>query len=461
MSSYGVQSTGFVIKTVQDILDDIEAGEKEAFGSVINVSADSVFGQLNGVIAGAIAEAWELAEAVYSAQYPNSANDASLDNVCAITGVGREEATQSTVELTLTGTAGTFLFAGRVVAHSVNEERYATDADVTIAVAGNWIPSYAFYSIGLFVTNNGNIYICTGTGTTASSGGPSGEGTGIVDGTVTWDFVGNGTGYVQVDATAEEYGPQVANARSLTEIETPVSGWESVINLLDADVGSDLETDADLRQRREEQLAVQGAATLNAIKADLLNVDGVLSVTMFENIQDVTDSDGRPAHSIEAVVLTTTGDTPDATIDQAVADQLFESKAGGIGTFGFPGRVVTKTVTDDSGNTHTVYWTRVEELEIYCDITVTVNTDPADGPVYPADGDDQVKAAIVAKGNELLAGQEVIYELIKCQAFQVSGVTDITSFTMDTVSPPTGTSNITVTDRQVAVFDTSRVDVTS
>lgn len=38
-------------------------------------------------------------------------------------------------------------------------------------------------------TSPARIYVCTAGGTSAGAGGPSGAGTGIVDNTVTWDYV--------------------------------------------------------------------------------------------------------------------------------------------------------------------------------------------------------------------------------------------------------------------------------
>jgi hypothetical protein len=49
------------------------------------------------------------------------------------------------------------------------------------------------YAVNDQVHNGGNVYRCTTGGTAASSGGPSGTGTGITDGGVTWNFVQAGT----------------------------------------------------------------------------------------------------------------------------------------------------------------------------------------------------------------------------------------------------------------------------
>jgi len=74
------------------------------------------------------------------------------------------------------------------------------------------------YAVGGYVTNDSGpvkVYICTTAGTSAGSGGPTGTGTGIVDNTCTWDYVGadqnvtatDGTSYVDVesDAIADQF----------------------------------------------------------------------------------------------------------------------------------------------------------------------------------------------------------------------------------------------------------------
>lgn len=54
--------------------------------------------------------------------------------------------------------------------------------------APDWTPDTE-YDIGDEVTVNGGVYVCSGDGVSGSSG-PTGTGTGISDGSVSWDFVG-------------------------------------------------------------------------------------------------------------------------------------------------------------------------------------------------------------------------------------------------------------------------------
>jgi|GEM_PF-5311822 len=52
-----------------------------------------------------------------------------------------------------------------------------------------WVASHA-YASGDVVLNGGNCYQCTGAGTSAGSGGPTGTGSTITDNTCTWSYQG-------------------------------------------------------------------------------------------------------------------------------------------------------------------------------------------------------------------------------------------------------------------------------
>jgi len=53
-----------------------------------------------------------------------------------------------------------------------------------------WAVSTAYELNRMVENDTGKIYVCTVAGTSAGSGGPTGTGSGIVDGTVTWDYIG-------------------------------------------------------------------------------------------------------------------------------------------------------------------------------------------------------------------------------------------------------------------------------
>lgn len=390
MSSFGVTDSGFNPKLIGDILDDIETQQRADWGADINLGGEGAIGQNNATFAAGLAEAWEVLNAVYRSIYPDSASGEALDNVCAITGVTRLPATRSTVTLECSGTVGTVLAAGRVISVDVTGERFVSQADATIG----------------------------------------------------------GGGTVDVPFRAENYGPVALYTGNSLTIETPVAGWADVDANEDAEQGEDIETDAALRLRRAELLTVQGTATIEAIRADILTIDNVVNCYVFENETMVTDSRNLPPKSIE--VLVQGGD------DTEIAEGIFETKCAGIETYGHAPNDVTETVTDSMGIDHTINFTRPDEQAIYIRADITYDPD-----TYPSDGDDQIKAALAALGDSLELGQTVIFERFQAEVFAISGVVDCPLFYIDTVSPPTGTSNITFDIRELATFDTGDITVNS
>lgn len=88
----------------------------------------------------------------------------------------------STVTTSITTTAAALAAYPNVIAFDVFQE-----GDLRTGTA--WVASRS-YSTGVFVNNGGKSYQATTGGTAASSGGPTGTGTGITDGTVTWAYAG-------------------------------------------------------------------------------------------------------------------------------------------------------------------------------------------------------------------------------------------------------------------------------
>jgi uncharacterized phage protein gp47/JayE len=445
MATYGLLSTGFVPKTQPIIRSEIEARLRAALGNSVPLGDRSLLGQINGIYSEREALMWELLELIVSSQDPDAAFGAYLEAICALTGTTRDPARSSTVVLLLTGTVGTLVTAGSRAKTASTGQEFATAADATFIACTLWAASTA-YAANQVRANAGRIYICTAAGTSAGSGGPTGTGTAITDGTVTWRYAGEGLGVIAVTSSAVNTGPIEAVAFDVNTIVTPVSGWQSVINLLDAELGAELESDASLRTKREEEIAAAGDSPIPAIRAKLLQVTGVTSATVFHNTSDVTDSDGVPPHYVEALVRG--GDDTD------IFEALFAAVAGGIGTY-------TRTsdsgiVTDDEGNDWTMAFSRPTEVPIYVDIVLV--KDPS---TYPTDGDAQVKAAIVAWGDARLTGDNVAASAILAQVFKVAGVLEVSMPEIGTSASPTLTTTITITSRQLATFDTSRITVTT
>jgi uncharacterized phage protein gp47/JayE len=449
MSSFGVLSTGFVKKDVDTIVDELEAEFKTLFGDGLNVLPTSSFGQLISAIADRESDMWDLAEAVYNSQYPDTANDQSLDNVMAYTGVSRLLADETEGAVICTGLAATVLTVGRVVSSGA-DIRLASTAQATLSLATAWAVTTA-YVLGDIRSNNNNIYVCVQAGTSAGAGGPTTTGDDIVDNTCKWDFVGDGLSYASVNFKAEDTGALAVLAGAIHTdagtgaIETAVSGWEDARNIADLTTGRAEETDSAARIRRASLLQATGLATVDAI-ADAIanNVDNVTSVTGFENTGDVVDGDGLPAHSVEMVVL--------GGADQDIWDEIWASKAGGIETHG----TETGTSKDRNGDNQTVNFNRPTEKRIHVIVEGTKDDD------YPSDGDAQIKAAIVVWGDLLGVGTDVVQSLMYAVVTGISGVTDVTKLwiSIHPVHPPVAGVNLTIGSRERSTWDTADIDVT-
>lgn len=82
---------------------------------------------------------------------------------------------------------------------------------MAITWSGTAWASATAYALADRVVHVGNVYTCTVAGTSANSGGPTGTGDEITDGTVTWSYLGPNTGSV-VDVA-----PDVANVPAASQ----------------------------------------------------------------------------------------------------------------------------------------------------------------------------------------------------------------------------------------------------
>jgi uncharacterized phage protein gp47/JayE len=454
MAVYGLTTDGLIIKTLEVIRAELSQRIKDTFGKSMKSDSDrSKLGQMVGIVSEIAALLWELGEAVNSSQDPDKATGAALDALCTLTGTFRPPATKSAVYLTLTGAPGTVVpAANKVQTSSTGVEFETVEAGTLVAVSAYVGAGGTAYALDDRVTNAGNVYQCTFAGTTDAGGAsdPTTTDSEIIDGTVIWMYLGAGTAVDDVLAKAIEAGPQIANSGDITVINTAVAGWTGVINIEDASVGRDVASDEELRQLREAELAGPGTSPIDAIRADLLKLDDVVSVTVFVNNTDSTNSDGMPPHSVEALVRPT--EIVPTGFDQAVWDTLLSSVAAGIVTTGnTPG-----TALDSQGTSHTMAYSRPEEVPIYVIVTLIKDADE-----YPTDGDDLIKDAIVAWGDELSCGKDAVASAIAAQAFTIDGVLDVSSVKIGLAPAPTLSATIPITLRQLATYSTANISVVS
>lgn len=382
--SYGLMPEGFVAKSLEEIRQELIEQLRAEISPSLSFEADSILGHIVGIVSEHVSRAWEQMQAVYRSMYPDSAVGDALDGIAAITGVTRLPATPSRVIATVSGVPGTVLPAGRVASVEGTGARFRTVEEVTIPAGGS----------------------------------------------------------IEVEMVAEETGPIPAPAGSLTQIETPVVGWESVINFEDAILGRNRETDEELRARREATLRAVGSGTFESLRASLLLLPGVQQVRLFENTSMETDATGLPAKSFEAVIQG--GD------DETIFREIWRRKPAGILAHGS----VVGQVEDSQGFQHVVRFSRPLEVPIYISIKIRK------GSAYPADGSDRIKAALVAYGQSLEIGQHVIAARLYPVIFSAApGILDVPVLALGTAPNPTDPDNITIAARELALFASDRIEI--
>jgi hypothetical protein len=224
-----------------------------------------------------------------------------------------------------------------------------------------------------------------------------------------------GGGSIDVEATCTETGPIEAGIGTIETIVDAVAGWTGVTNAAAAEIGTDEETDPALRQRIRDSRSIVGNCTVPAIRARVQALSTVDECICLTNRTLITDADGLPGKSFRVIVWPN-------TLSTAEEDELVET----IWRAGIPAGIYCdgaeeRTVTDAQGNSETVRWSYATEKGTKWHILIYQDTDPA-VPGYPIDGDDLVKAAVVAYGASLGVGHDVIP--IRASAYIVGGYTD-------------------------------------
>jgi uncharacterized phage protein gp47/JayE len=255
-----------------------------------------------------------------------------------------------------------------------------------------------------------------------------------------------GAGSHAIKFRADTKGARAANAGTITVINTPVAGWTVVTNASNASQGQNEEQDTTYRSRQVEELAQAGSSSTVAVRAALIEIDEVIEAKVFENTDRSTDSAGLPPHSMQAVIWD--GVTPAASNNE-IAQVVWDNKGGGIEFIGS----ASGTAVDIEGNNRTVKFDRATQKNVYIDITVKQKVG---GPTVTAQA---VKDALTAK--VFTVGEEVVADQLEARVvLNVAGAHSVTVFELGFTASPTGTADLAIGTREIAVLDDSRITVT-
>ncbi|ECT3794060.1 hypothetical protein D3769_19395 [Salmonella enterica subsp. enterica serovar Schwarzengrund] len=329
-----VTAEGISAPDYQTIFDILTSYFQQIYGSDAYLQPDSKDGQMVALVALAVHDANNTAISVYNCFSPATGYGAALTSNVKINGIARKGATNSTVDLLLTGTAGTAITNGTV--KDTNNVIWRLPASVVIGV----------------------------------------------DGAVT------------VTAICSNSGAVAALAGTITTINTPTRGWTSVTNPAAATVGAPAETDAELRIRQGQSVAIPSITPFEGVDGAIANIAGVTRHKLYENDTGKTDGNGLPPHSISAIV-----DGGDVT---EIARTIRGNKGQGVRTWG----KTSVTVPDKYGNPHIISFSRPTDVPVYGKITLKVFAG------YTSQIGVQIQQAVADYINRLMIGDPVLLSRI-------------------------------------------------
>lgn len=344
-----IDGAGISAPVFADIQASLIESAQSIFGADAYLAPDSMDGQYIAITAAGINDVNNAIIAAFNSFRPGGAQGAGLSSIVKLSGISRNVASNSQVDVLLGGQIGTTILSGLV--GDANGNQWALPSSVTIPSAGQ----------------------------------------------------------ILVTATCTVVGSIQAPIGSVTSILTPTLGWQTVTNPSAASQGAPVETDAELRQRQTQSVALPSLTVLAGIVGAVEALTGVTEVVAYENDTGATDANGLPPHSISLVV--TGGDA------LQIATAIMLKKTPGAFTYG----TTREAVVDSAGITHSIgFFVPVPEP-----VSVAVTIRALTG--YSSVVGDEIKAAIAAYINALPVGQSVYISRLYLPA-QLNGVGDFNTY---------------------------------
>lgn len=485
MPEYGITETGLRIKRFDTILSEINAFQTEGFGVQVGANTRSFLNTLNTSVADKIAELWELGADIYHNLSPMSAEGAALDNAVQFGGNSREKARSTYYPIHCECTEGITLDEETLIESDTNPAiKFLSAEERTISRS-----SFNKAKVKVVSTQPGEAYTVALNGTLYSYTCKAQDGpeailgglrdliladeaeafTASVDGEnvllvieaadvesensmLLTDNLTTESVTAIISFASEEPGEVSLPNGAITKIITAPTGFLSCTNLCGYVAGRLLETDVELRQSYVDKIFSRSSRMTDSIRSAILaNCAGVTAAQVYENRTNETDSEGRPPHSVEAVV--------DGGSNSDIAEQILATVSAGITTYGS----VSVDVPGEDDDMIEVCFNR--PTYIYCWFKVTLTISKAS--LVPANYAELVETAIVDAMSQVENGEDVVpqQQFLPAIYEQVPGISyiDVSIYTTTSASEGQPSSyplrSVEITNRQRAMTSSTRIEV--
>lgn len=364
-----LSNEGYQITPSATAIAEAQAILINTYGANVNLEPSSPNGLLVQNIAIAITQREaDQAETIGSFN-PNIASGLQLDAICANLDIIRIPAKNSTATCIFTGLTGVTITAGSQVANTTGDI-FIVDTNLTIGLSGT------------------------------------------ITGTV----------------TAQTAGIIPVTANTITTIITAINGWDTVNNPTAGNVGTVLQSDAELRNTRIDQLAFASAGSIPSIIAGVSGLNPISFDVISNNTNLMVNKDGLGIYPHSIMLVLDGGGS-----DLEITTMLFNRLSGGGGMSG------NKSFTIPIPNSPEVFTAR---WQVAVQQTLGLNITLKLGAVYPPDLTTVIADIINNNFNfnrigKLIEATEFIYLLmskgivpIVSLTFNVGTLTELTEYTM-------------------------------
>lgn len=390
-----VVSTGTIVPDTDVVLEQVISEWRGIFGQDLVVDASTPQGMW--IVTEALARSAVLRNnaAVANQMNPYLSGGIFLDALLALTGAQRKAAEYTTVPAQLNGVNGTVIPKASQARDNVTGELFQSDEEITLT---------------------GSL--------------------------------------VSVDFSAVNPGSIAVGIGALTQIVTPILGWETITNAAIGVPGSLVQSDPAAKSLRRVTLASQGSSLSEAIMSAVNLVPGVkIPIYFRENPTGATaviDGISLIAHSMFASVY---GGT-----DEDIAAAILSKKSGGCAYNGNTTVVLTDAF---SGQLQPVTFFRPTEVPILIRVTVKQDTSIANL-------DDAVKAAILSYAAGELAEEPGFVVGGNVSSFELGGAVNrvypgiyvkLVETASNIITPVYSSNEIVITGEQIPTLQESSIQV--
>lgn len=310
-----VDQNGVQVSTASQIYAALVAAMQSIYGPNINILPSSPDGQFLFLLAQMLADNNQLALQVNAMFDPSQAIGVLLDMRCAINGVVRNAGTYSLQNVTVVASLATTL---------QGLDLYPSSPFTVADAAGNQYQLVTTYA-----------------------------------------FTGPGTQVLTFQAA--QLGAVMPVINTITTIVTIQLGVTSVNNPTAATtVGIAEESDAALRVRRANSVALPSQGYYNGLFGALQDVTGVTSVNLLENDTGTTDSNGVPGNSIWAIIA--------GGANTDIANAIYVKRNAGCGLKG----AVSETIAQGDGGSIAILFDRPTTESLFVSFTLAAITGTVD-----------------------------------------------------------------------------------